>query len=303
VKENEPHSTSLVSMTGYGRALVERAGVQVSAEIRALNHRSLDIIVRIPPSYAALEAGLRSKLSARLLRGRVEITVTRERIASAENSRVQINNKLFEELFEAYAAVFRRHHAFDHSAEEKIIFEILRRTEVVAMSDEQISAAEPEMLDQALEQALLAFEEMRFREGARLKVDLEKRFDELEMLQKKISAQREDAVRDVQRKLLERIRTLSSEINLDPARVVSEVALIVDRGDITEELVRLKSHLSEARNSFYSPAGRKFEFLCQELQRECSTIGSKAQDAGIQKLVIDAKLEIERIREQSANIV
>lgn len=298
---NARAAVAVVSMTGFGRAREEKRGVSVDVEVKSVNSRFLDCSLKLPRQYGLFEAELRELVAARVQRGRVEVNVSRTVAAQGAGAL-----RFDKDLFQAYAKVYQSA-AKELGAKlpaDVLVREILARREVL---DTGAEAEEPEaekaLLWRALEKALDGFEQMRRREGNALGLDMSSRVERLRDIRQHIAKNAAQAPVDLKQKLEERMRKLLSGTSIDEGRLYTEAALLADRVDVSEELVRLESHFQQFVDTLRSsPNGRKLEFLLQEFGREFNTINSKAQGAETQKLVVEAKTEIEKLREQVQNV-
>lgn len=296
--------SQVFSMTGFGRGHAEDSRVSIQAEIRSVNSRFLDLIIKTPRSYSGLEGTIRELVTARIERGRVEVFVSRT-VLAVDAGAVQWNSALFLALFEKYQEVAKELGVDNDSARWEAARDILARRDVLEVTENgEVAEGEKELLSFALGSALDQLTEMRCKEGLELSADVAERVAVLGKIQKQISKKVVASADRIRERILERVSKLEPEVHLDESRLTTEVALIADRADVSEELVRLASHLEQCEQTLKQTGsrGRRLEFLIQELGRELNTIGSKAQDADVQILVVDGKSEIERMREQVQNI-
>ncbi len=288
------------SMTGFGRGQARAKVAVIDVEVRTWNHRFLDIQLRLPESYAGLESALRREVEKNLDRGRVEIAVRRQ-ITSAGGYDLALNESLLREI----SAMARRARSVAPAiSEEQLIERMLARSEVFEVRERQeLSARESAACVSALRAALQSLGKMRAREGLRIAKELNGRLRTLEAIASSMERLANEAPRRVQAKLHARLEQLLGDSTLDPARLASEVAVIADRLDVSEELSRFGMHIREARRALGEPpAGKRLDFLLQEMLREVNTVGSKASDAEIATFVVNAKVELERFREQVQNV-
>ena len=287
------------SMTGYGRFRQERNGREITIEIKTVNHRFLDLNLRMPRGTLFLEEPLRKALASRLSRGHADVFLT-YRNARDDAKEVMVDTS----LLHAYAA------AFDVMATETGLTDDRSLTRLAALPNvltvtekEDDQDAVTALYIDTLHGALDALTLMRDQEGQALASDLATRTGHLEEITEQIGARAPEVVKEYQAKLDARIVQLLAAPP-DPQRMAQEVALFADKAAIDEELVRLKSHFTQVRECLAAtePVGRKLDFLVQELNREVNTISSKASDLAIASLVVEAKAEIEKIREQVQNI-
>ncbi len=288
------------SMTGYGRGEAEGEGKQLTVELKAVNHRFLETVIRLPRQYSSLEERIKRLIQERVSRGRIEVylnfkeTGEIKRIVKVDKDIAVAYDKALEDLAKTVGASY-----------DSDVYRLISLPEVVSIEEKE------EDLDalwgvcaRALEQALAALVQMRRQEGERLRQDLIHRLERIAQCIKDIEARQPQVVQEYQEKLRQRISELLHEVPLDENRLANEVAVFADRVSITEELVRLASHLAQFKASLdlQEPVGRKLDFLTQELNREINTIGSKANDLEIGKIVVEVKSEIEKIREQVQNL-
>ena len=288
-------------MTGYGAGAADAATARVSVEIRGVNQRFLDVKVALPREYAAWEGEVRERVRTVAERGRVDVAIGRTPVAARRRYRVGVR----EELARAYVAAARRLGRRLGLGGDVTIAEVLRLPELFETSEETPALdRERSALRKALGTALAAFERERRREGDALARELLGRTATL----RKIAAEVKRRVPGVQAALdarvRERVARLEGTPELDPQRLAQEIVSLAERGDITEELVRLESHLAALTTALRTKGGvgKRIEFLLQEIQRELNTTGSKAADLAINRLVVDGKAEVEKLREQVQNI-
>ena len=288
------------SMTGFGRALAERDGRELTIELKSVNHRFLDVGMRLPRSLNFLEEGLRAVLGAHLSRGHVDVYVN-YRNKRTDSSKVELNEAL---LF-AYASAASTAAEKLGRPNDVMLSELLRMPEVmVSVQQEEDTEVMVQMCKEATEQAAKALASMRAAEGSRLEADLVMRVGFLKELLNTIEQRAPLVVSEYKQKLELRIHELLQKLPVDEARIAAEVAIFADKANITEEIVRLKSHFEQFLKNMQAkePVGRKLDFIVQEFNREFNTIGSKAVDITILNAVMEAKGEVEKIREQIQNI-
>ena len=287
-------------MTGFGAGRGESGGEAISVELRSVNGKFCEVKPRLPRELAALESELVKSIRGRISRGVVDAFVRRD-LAGGRASVPHVDLA----LASAYAKAFRELKDSLGLAGEATVHEIAAMEGVIALGE---SAPDPQSAAAALQQAasaaIEALDQMRRREGEALGRDLTTRLDTVEKGAREVARLAPLQVDAVRERLTTRIAELARGVPLDPARLAQEVALFADRTDVSEELTRLASHLAQARGLVASqaPAGRKLDFLVQELNREINTIGSKSQHAGIAATVVELKAELERIREQVQNV-
>lgn len=290
----------MYSMTGFGKGTFALNGRELTVELKSVNNRFLDISMRLPRVLSPLEDTFRHALQDRLSRGHVDVYVNyRNQREDARSVRVDA------QLLGAYLTCARI------AARELSITDDLTLSKALALPDvtEIVPAEEDqEALQQlgktAVELAIDALLAMRRGEGSRLKKDLTARMDTMEGYAAAIEKRAPGVAEDYRVRLTERVNEMLGETEVDRSRLATEIALFADKAAIDEEIVRLKSHLLHFRELLEAeePVGRKMDFLIQEMNRECNTIGSKANDAALTDLVLLCKAEIEKLREQIQNI-
>ena len=295
------------SMTGFGRGSFEEENFSVTVEIKSVNHRYNEIAIRLPHFLNPLEDKIRKTILASISRGRVDVFVTARYTATGA-----VNVSVDKPLALAYhTALLEVGDAIgitspNISDQAEILY--LARCPDVITAKEGLFDCDGywPKIKQAVDQAVGALVSMREAEGKNIVGDFYKRLDLIEQYVLEIENRSPLAVAEYQAKLTERLDALLADkkISADPDRVLQEVAIFADRVSITEEIVRLKSHIRQFRLILESaqPVGRKLDFLVQEFNREANTIGSKANDFELAKTVVEVKAEIEKIREQIQNI-
>lgn len=289
------------SMTGFGRGEAVGETDKVTVELRSINNRYLEVVTRLPKALIALEDPIKKQLNQWVFRGRVDVFVTLEEIAQKPKTL-----KTDEALAVAYYQSMQKIAGLCEISSEIKLDHLVQLPGLFTMEKpeddlETIGA----LVQQALAEAATHLVDMRQLEGDRLAADLLQRKDTVQEQVRQIAERAPLVVKEYQEKLKNRIQELLEDTAaFDEARFANEVAYFADRASITEELIRLDSHLAQlqALLSSNDVVGRKLDFLMQELNREINTIGSKANDLEINRLVIDVKSELEKIREQVQNI-
>jgi len=287
------------SMTGFGAGRAVQGGEEIDVEVRSVNHKYCEVKVRLPRELAALEVELVRAVKERLARGGVDVSVRRTAARGAVIPRVDL------ELAEAYAGAFEALRARLKLAGALGLGELLSAEGVVTLEERpaDVEGARAAAAG-ALAEALDRLGAMRAQEGGALARDLAGRLGQVEQIVARVQRLAPQSVEQYRARLHERIQEVARGFAPDPARLAQEVALFADRIDVAEEITRLQSHVAQMRTLMAGsdPAGRKMEFLVQELHREANTIGSKSQSAEIAGLVVELKAEIERMREQVQNV-
>lgn len=294
----------MYSMTGYGRAAVEREGRQLTLELKSVNHRFLDIAPRIPRSLGFLEDEMRRRIGKRVARGHVDVFATYRNLREDART-VQVDRGLFLAYRRALAQLAgEQGQEGEALADDRSLMKLAKLPDVLVVTEaEEDQEALAALMDQGLDQALDMLCQMRRREGEALKADMLGQLEGLRGLVEAIRARYPQTVAQYQVRLKERMEELLST-PVEEARLLQEVALMADRSAISEELVRLDSHIAQMREAMDSgqPVGRKLDFIVQELNREVNTISSKSQDIPITQAVVAAKAQIEKLREQVQNV-
>ena len=288
-------------MTAYAAAESTNDAFSVSIEIRSYNSRHLDTVLRMPSGYLALEEKLKELISARVIRGRIEVKIYIE-IEAPDSTGFEIDRVKARSLYAALSELCDELKLNHDISLDNLIHAggIIKPLDVPMDTDTVLP-----VLHDCLDQALTALENMRKREGDFIARDLFKRLDHIEQQLEKIKTGSGGLIDVYQQRLKERIAVLTQDlIEIDPGRIAQEAAILADRSDISEEIVRSESHLKQFRHIMQSDeaAGRKLNFLLQEFHREFNTMGSKVGDADISHLIIDVKSELEKMREQIQNI-
>jgi uncharacterized protein (TIGR00255 family) len=293
------------SMTGFASLTREQGEATIGVTIRAVNHRYLDLQIRLPQMWSFLESRLRAILQARLGRGRVEVSlgVQQRQVASVD---VELNHDVVRAL-----AV-----SFDRARGEGLIVgqltpgDLLRVPQALTIRERQAEADSPEtaeiarVVEAALEQAVGELDAMRAREGVHLQADLEARRIALARMLDQIAEAAEEGRVALEARLHERIRELPADVQAEPAAIAQEIVRFAARSDISEEVVRFRAHISQWARlvELSEPCGRKLDFVLQEMNREANTIGAKADGNRVSELIVDMKAELEKMREQVQNV-
>lgn len=291
---------ALKSMTGFGEGAAAAEGIRVVVEISSVNRKQLDIHVSLPRNLVTLDAQVQQLVRSEFTRGRVSGIVRVDATEGFAGS-VKVDEKLAAQYVEGIRKTARKLKLDDDLGAESIA----RLPGVVNVDQDTLDADHVStVLDKAMTAALRGLSRMRVAEGRMLATDLRDRLGLLENAAKAIGKLASGVVSGHREKLFLRLKEAGLDDLAGDERVVKEIALFADRCDISEELVRLKSHLAQARGLLRStePAGRTLDFLCQELFREINTVGSKANEVEITRHVVAFKTELERIREQVQNI-
>ncbi len=288
-------------MTGYGKAERVFGSKKIIVEVRSLNSKQFDLNLRLPSTYRELEMEIRLKVAKELERGKVDMTVSVE-----ENNELKvmpINDSIFMAYYQQLSDIASKYGIGFNSAE--IVPAILLLPEVIKTQREEIVPEEFGAVLQACSNALEALVQFRKQEGAILEKDLLHRVNLILDYLSRIEPFENQRINDVRKRISESLRQIDADITVDDNRFEQEVIYYLEKLDITEEKVRLKQHCNYFTETVNQPdsAGRKLGFIAQEMGREINTLGSKANNADIQKLVVMMKDELEKIKEQSLNIL
>lgn len=290
----------LRSMTGYGRKELIAGGKKISVEIKSVNHRYSDFNIKYPRHYAYLEDKIKKRASEGIERGKVDIFLNMENYETTDEE-ITINEAAAKNYIDALEKL---RDAFSLT-DDITVMGVARNPDIFTVSKiEEDEEAVWQNVKEALDGAMEAFTEMRKREGERIQRDLQDRVEYMKTLVKKVDERSPETVKEYQNRLYAKIKEILEDREIDESRVLTEVAIYADKVAVNEETVRLMSHFEEFYNIINSgePAGRKLDFLIQEINRETNTIGSKAGDIEIAKIVVELKGEIEKLREQVQNI-
>ena len=291
----------LKSMTGFSRCENQKGDLTCKVEIRSVNNRFIDINTRLPRSLGPLELPLKKLVKSRCARGSFDISVSLEQNGeSGADLEITPNLPLATQYLKAFNIIRE-----DLGLEGEIdINTILTLRDIVKPELKKIDDSSEETVLATVEKTLTDLIKMREEEGVNLEKDIISQVNDIKKLGKSIASRQSITVQEFQNKMKEKIQALTAGIELDPARIAQETALLADRCDVTEEIVRLESHLKQFNKVVESdePQGRKLEFLTQEINREVNTIGSKTIDLEVSQAVIEIKSHLEKIREQLANI-
>ena len=289
------------SMTGFGRSQREFNGKMFTVEIRAVNHRYMEYSSKIPRLYNFIDDKLKKLVSSRVARGKTEVSISYTSMPNDSSVKVSINKPLAKEYIDALRDLGNEYGLSDDITLSSISrFNDIFVEEKQEENEEELQKALLETLDEALD----SFIDMRVREGENLKNDISSRLDIIEAEVRKIEEKSPVTVENYRKRLYDKVSELLESKDIDEQRILTEVAIIADKLAVDEETVRLHSHIAQMRQMLEAeePIGRKMDFLVQEFNREANTIGSKAQDIDIAKIVVNIKSEIEKIREQVQNV-
>lgn len=288
------------SMTGYGRALQTVDGYDILVEMKSVNHRYLEFTARVPRAYSYLEEKLKSFLQQKAGRGKVEVSVSIYAVDGTD-AQVEVNRTLLKGYVDALRSAGKELGLTDDltlSAASRF-GDIFNVRKAVEDADEIWGRVLP-----VAEEALDGFLAMREAEGKQLKADIQSRLEIIEQFVSQVEERSPQTVEEYRARLTKKMQEVLGDSSIDEARILTEAAIYADRIAVDEETVRLRSHLAQIGEMLDSgeAVGRKLDFIVQELNRETNTIGSKAQDLEIARIVVEMKAQIEKIREQVQNI-
>ena len=276
------------SMTGYGRAREMRSGRDITVEVRSVNNRYLDCTVKLPRAYIFAEDAIKTRVQKAISRGKVDVFVTID-TSAADVAVVQVNEGLAKGYYDALTLLKER-----FTLPGEITPEVLARfTDVLT-----VTKAEEDV------EAIAADNAMRTVEGEKLALDVGSRVDTIEETVGKVEVQSPQTVAAYRQRLEAKMQEVLQSTTIDESRILTEAAIFADKVAVDEETVRLRSHIAQLRDMLQSsePVGRKLDFLIQEVNRECNTIGSKCNDLTVARDVVNMKAEVEKIREQVQNM-
>jgi uncharacterized protein (TIGR00255 family) len=288
-------------MTAYGRAEYTMGETLFVGEVRSVNHRYRDVVLRLPKNFQVLEQELRNLVSSRIRRGRVEVTIQMDKNGEDLPRSLELN----EPLVNAYLKILNQ------LAEQYGLDPGIKTDTLFQMKDVILYIPEPMDVDgvrpgfhEVLKRALDSMDAMRLKEGEALAADLEQRIQLLDTYLGEVENRTPDLVEAYRMRLQESIQRMLNETVVDEDRLAQEVAYYADRSDITEEIVRTRSHINQFRDylSMDDALGRRLDFLIQEIHREVNTLSVKGSDSLISKVAVEMKAELEKLREQVQNV-
>ncbi len=288
------------SMTGFGKAAFEISNKKFILELKALNSKQIDISVRIPSIYREKEIELRKELAEKLIRGKVDF------ILYMENHGEESNNKINDVVFKEYFFQLKKiSEELNIQADQNLIQAVLRLPDVVKTEYETLEEEEWKKIMEYLGKAINEINDFRLAEGEALKNDIESNVGSIKNLLLQITPFEEQRIESVKSRLSENLDKLNLNGNVDENRFEQELVFYLDKMDMNEEKVRLENHCNYFMETLKSPEsnGKKLSFISQEMGREINTLGSKAYDSNIQRIVVQMKDHLERIKEQLLNVL
>ena len=288
------------SMTGYGRARETRSGRDITVEVRSVNNRYLDCTVKLPRAYIFVEDAVKSRVQKAVSRGKVDVFITIDATA-ADETVVTVNEPLARGYYQALTQL----KDILSLQDDLTVTALAKFPDVltVTKAEEDLDTVATDICA-VLDEALSAYNAMRATEGAKLGEDISGRAATIETVVGKVEERSPQTVAAYREKLTARMQEVLQSTAIDESRILTEAAIFADKIAVDEETVRLRSHIAQLRTMLQSeqPIGRKLDFLIQEVNRECNTIGSKCNDLTIAQDVVNMKAEVEKIREQVQNI-
>lgn len=288
-------------MTGFGKASGQIDERTVNVEIKSLNsQKGLDLSIKLPSKYREYEYPLRNKATGVLQRGKIDVYITLEH--NTAGSELSLNKELIKSYFEEFKAIADEVGA----STENLLPTILKMPDVIGESHEEASEDELKRIEEILAKAISEVESFRINEGKSLENELTLRITNIEKLSADLASEDKRRVKEIRERLKNNLDGFVQKDKIDQNRFEQEVIYYIEKLDITEELTRLKSHCDYFKTSIADKEelkGRKLNFIAQELGREINTVGSKANDATMQKIVVNMKDELEKIKEQTNNIL
>ncbi|MFT6210646.1 MAG: hypothetical protein ACJATE_001267 [Bacteroidia bacterium] len=286
-------------MTGFGKAQGNYKHTTYTVEVRSVNSKQLDLVLRLNSAVRDQEMDLRKKLASELVRGKVDISLYAEGVH--EDKMLSIN----QELFDRYAEMLKSAADKQGLDQTSLLANVLKLPEVMQSERKEKPQEEIDLAIEILFQAVKNFQEFRSAEGHQLKLDLVDRLNNIASLMTQVEQYEGERIKTVRQRMVDRFNDLKETVTLDESRLEHELVYFIEKFDVTEEKVRLNAHLKYFEETMNSDeaAGRKLGFISQEMGREINTLGSKANHAEIQKIVVQMKDELEKIKEQVLNVL
>ncbi|MYL37797.1 YicC/YloC family endoribonuclease [Halobacillus litoralis] len=288
------------SMTGYGREISEQEGTRVVVEVRSVNHRFLDVHTHLPSSLLFMEDSIRKRVKEAVQRGRVDVYITMD--SGGFHTNVEVDWSAAEQYIQAMEGLKSRFHLTGD-----ITIDMVSKLEnvFVTKETEDVPGSFQEELQASVKQALNQLTDMRKREGRQLTKDLHSRITAVGHWLKMMDQRRPDVINEYKARIRARIEEYAAQtLTQDEPRILQEVSLMAEKGDVTEEFTRMHSHLQQFEEALTQPGsvGRRLDFILQEMHREVNTMGSKSNDALLMEYVLNMKSELEKMKEQVQNV-
>lgn len=289
----------ILSMTGFGKAQGNYKHTTYTAEVRSVNSKQLDLVLRLNSAIRDQEMELRKNLASELIRGKVDVAVYAEGVS--DDKMLSLNQALFDHYTEMLKEAAEKQ-GLDSSS---VLTNVLKLPEVLQSERKEKPQEEIDLAIALLYEAVKNFQEFRAAEGEQLRIDLTERLNIIRSLMKQVEQFEGERIETVRQRMMERFEDLKDKVTLDESRLEHELVFYIEKYDVTEEKVRLTAHLKYFEETMNSDeaAGRKLGFISQEMGREINTLGSKANHAEIQKIVVQMKDELEKIKEQVLNVL
>ena len=286
----------IYSMTGFGKAKFELNNNAYAIEVKSLNSKQADIYMRLPGFLKETEIGLRKTISSTLKRGKIEVNVNE--LKQGDSNNLVINKDLLLSYYNEIKAL--------NLPSDNIVGDILKMPNVLIAQENELTEEDKKTIEQAILNACADLNVFRLQEGEVLAADLQLRIENIMKYKQEVKVLAPKRIDRIRTKMLEALKTLSTEIDANSERLEQEMVFFIEKLDVTEEFVRLKGHCDyflEVMNNDEEEVGKKLNFISQEIGREINTLGSKANDADIQKYVVQMKDELEKIKEQVNNVM
>lgn len=288
-------------MTAYGKGDYLQDGKRFLVEMKSLNNRYRDVILRLPKNLQGLEKELRAIIDSKIKRGRIEVFFQIESSQEAPPYKLELNVP----LVDAYLNIFDQLSSRSRLKQELRLETLLQMNDVVTIKTDAENEEEMEKaLNRTLSMGLDSLIEMREKEGVAIEIDLRKRLERISGFVDEVRGRTSEIVKAYQIRLKENVERLCQGVEVDADRISQEVAIFAERSDITEELVRMASHIQQFETylEIDDVVGRRLDFLIQEMNREVNTLGSKSSDGNVSRIVVEMKAELEKLREQVQNV-
>ena len=286
-------------MTGFGKAQGNYKHTTYTAEVRSVNSKQLDLNLRLNSALRDQEMDLRKRLASELVRGKVDISVYAEGVS--DDKILSLN----QELFDKYSEMLKSASESKEMDQSSLLTNVLKLPEVLRAERKEMEQEEIDLAIETMFQAVKNFQNFRSAEGKQLQLDLQDRLNNIRSLMTQVELYEGERIETVRQRMMERFEELKDKATLDESRLEHELVFYIEKYDVTEEKVRLNAHLKYFEETMNSDeaAGRKLGFISQEMGREINTLGSKANHAEIQKIVVQMKDELEKIKEQVLNVL
>ncbi len=290
----------ILSMTGYGKAICELPNKKIAIEIKSLNSKQLDLNTRLPLIYREKDLLIRNIVSSKLIRGKVDLSFFMESVSGDKVT--QINSQLIEQYFNQLSPIANKFELGDKTDLLRIIMSL---PDTVKTEQPELNEDEWPTIEASLMQAIEQLDGFRLREGQVLETEITQRIEIIQALLLQVKSTEKERIDKIRAKMNDALADIATRVQVDQNRFEQELIFYIEKLDITEEKVRLSTHLNYFLQTVKQnePSGKKLGFITQEIGREINTMGSKANDYGLQHIVIQMKDELEKIKEQLLNIL